>query len=209
MTSTLAVFPLGSPLLPHQVLPLHVFEERYRVLMRHCLEGDRRFGVVLIERGREVASPDGMRDDVPFTLGTVGELVEAIELPDGRWAIQVVGTRRFRVEEWLPDDPYPRAEVVELDEERGNATADDVSRLLEGITARLDRIGAMRAELGEPVPRSALDHDPIVASWQAAMHAGFGPLDLYRVLEAETLADRLALLVTLLDDAEAVLRFRA
>ncbi|MET1002223.1 MAG: LON peptidase substrate-binding domain-containing protein, partial [Acidimicrobiia bacterium] len=48
------MFPLGSVLFPHALLPLHVFEPRYRVMMRHCLEGDKEFGVVLIERGSEV-----------------------------------------------------------------------------------------------------------------------------------------------------------
>lgn len=102
----LAMFPLGSVLFPTMVLPLHVFEERYRALARDCLAGDREFGVVLIERGSEVGGGD-VRTDV----GTVARIVEAEEYPDGRFGLVAVGVRRIVVDEWLPDDPYPRADV--------------------------------------------------------------------------------------------------
>ncbi len=62
--------------------------------------------MVLIERGSEVGGGD-VRSDV----GTVARIVEAQELPDGRWALLTVGARRLRVEPWLPDDPYPLADV--------------------------------------------------------------------------------------------------
>ena len=98
------MFPLGSVLFPSLVLPLHVFEERYRTLMRHVLDGDHEFGVCLIERGSEVGG-----GDFRSGIGTVATVQEAAELPDGRWAVVTVGTRRIRVERWLDDDPYPRA----------------------------------------------------------------------------------------------------
>ena len=100
------MFPLGSVLFPSLVLPLHVFEERYRTLMRHVLDGDHEFGVCLIERGSEVGG-----GDFRSGIGTVATVQEAAELPDGRWAVVTVGTRRIRVERWLDDDPYPRAVV--------------------------------------------------------------------------------------------------
>ena len=64
------MFPLGSVLLPGVVMPLHIFEPRYRALARRCLEGDRRFGVVLIERGSEVGG-----GDVRCGVGTRAEVV--------------------------------------------------------------------------------------------------------------------------------------
>jgi uncharacterized protein len=102
----LPMFPLGSVLLPGMLLPLHVFEPRYRALVDHVLQGDGRFGVVLIERGHEVGGGD-QRSDV----GTVAEVVRTEVLPDGRWALLVAGRERIRVDRWLDDDPYPRAEV--------------------------------------------------------------------------------------------------
>ena len=86
------MFPLGSVLVPSAGLPLHVFEPRYRALVQDCLAGDREFGVVLIERGSEVGG-----DDVRIDVGTVARIVEAAELPDGRWAVVAVGVRRIRV----------------------------------------------------------------------------------------------------------------
>ena len=74
------MFPLGCVLFPSVVLPLHVFEPRYRTLVQTCLDDDREFGVVLIERGSEVGG-----DDVRTDVGTVARIVEAEQLPDGRW----------------------------------------------------------------------------------------------------------------------------
>ena len=90
------MFPLGTVLFPHAVLPLHVFEPRYRVMMRRCIDGDRDFGVVLIERGSEVGG-----GDTRFDIGTVARIVQAAELADGRFAIAAVGLGRFRVVRWF------------------------------------------------------------------------------------------------------------
>ena len=87
------MFPLGSVLVPGMVLPLHVFEARYRALVRDCVAGDGEFGVVLIERGSEVGGGD-VRTDV----GTVARIVQADEMPDGRFALGAVGVRRVRVQ---------------------------------------------------------------------------------------------------------------
>ena len=97
------MFPLGSVLLPGQVLPLHVFEPRYRQLVVDVTTSDAHpgeFGVVLIERGREVGG-----GDVRTYAGTVARIAEARQFADGRWALAAVGMRRIRVEAWLEDDP--------------------------------------------------------------------------------------------------------
>src|SRR5881396_3659875 len=100
------MFPLGMVLLPGGLLPLRVFEPRYLLMMQECFGGDGEFGVVLIERGREVGG-----GDVRFGVGCVARIVEARELPGPQWSILTVGDRRIRVERWLDDDPFPRAEV--------------------------------------------------------------------------------------------------
>ena len=92
------------------VLPLHVFEPRYRAHGRALPgTGTPEFGVVLIERGREVGG-----GDVRTYVGTVARIAEAGQFADGRWALAAVGIRRIRVEAWLEDDPYPRAEVEDV-----------------------------------------------------------------------------------------------
>ena len=115
----LPMFPLGTVLFPYGLLPLHVFEPRYRVMIRHVMDGDHEFGVVLIERGSEVGG-----GDVRFDTGTIARVVQAAELPDGGYALATVGMSRVRVTRWLPDDPYPHAEVVALADEPAHGAAD-------------------------------------------------------------------------------------
>lgn len=195
------MFPLGSVLFPRMLLPLHVFEPRYRALVRDVLAGDGRFGVTLIERGSEVGGGDVRTD-----LGTVARLVDAEELDDGRWVVVAVGGARLEVVEWVPDDPYPRALVRERPEPPAGAGATDLRRAVAG---RLRTVLALRAELGEATAArpTQLDQDPIAASYQAAVLADTNPLDAHRLLAAPTAADRLRLLLEVLDQAEAGLRF--
>jgi uncharacterized protein len=199
----LPMFPLGTALLPHALLPLHVFEPRYRALVQDVIDGDREFGVVLIRRGHEVGGGDERTD-----VGTVARVLQAEELEDGRWITVTLGTRRLRVERWLPDDPYPRAEVRILAEA---GTGDpEFGALFDRLEPRVRRILGMQAELGEEaVPVAVeLDPDPLIASWQLAVISQLPPFDAQRLLELDDAASRLRLLSELLDDREATLAFR-
>ena len=196
------MFPLGTVLFPSAVLPLHVFEPRYRAMVRDCLAAERELGVVLIARGSEVGGGD-VRTDV----GTVARIVEAQELPDGRWALVAVGARRVRVDEWQPDDPYPIADVEDWpDPEPGP----EVAGRTDAVTARLRTVLALASEAGDDaVPATIeLSPDPVLAGHQIAAVAPIGPLDRQSLLAAPTVEARLDLLEDLLDDAEQVLRLR-
>jgi Lon protease-like protein len=198
----LPMFPLGSVLLPSTAISLHIFEPRYRALARHCVDGDGRLGVVLIERGSEVGG-----GDVRFDVGTVGRIAEAVELEDGRWVMAVVGEGRVRVTRWLPDDPYPRAEVVACAKDdltdAGAAQRDDLEHVVR-------RILALRTELGEPASEipDGLSADAVVATWQAVALAPLGSLDAQRVLETDGAQERLDLVLDLLGEEAAVLAQR-
>jgi uncharacterized protein len=189
------MFPLGTVLLPTAVLPLHVFEDRYRALVEHCLDGDQRFGVVLIERGSEVGGGD-LRTDV----GTIAQIIEAARFEDGRYAIAAVGTERIRIDRWLDDDPYPRAEVTVFEDPPPDDGAPDA---LAGLTTRLRRLLARYAELGESVApaTSELSNDPVLASYEAVVLAPLGPADKQRLLAAASPDERIATLTSLVDDA--------
>ena len=200
----LPMFPLGTVLFPHMVLPLHVFEPRYRELVRDVLDGDREFGVTLITHGHEVGGGDQRA-----TVGTIARVVQAEELDDGRWLVIGVGTRRCVVTEWRADDPYPKAEITEL-EERDPAPGEDPATLVAAIEPRLRRVLAMDTELGhDGVPATVeLDEDPAVACWQIAVFAPLSPFDAQRVLEQDSCADRLRLLHEVLIGVEQVLGFQ-
>ena len=189
------MFPLGTVLFPYALLPLHVFEPRYRALTEDCLKGNSEFGVVLIERGFEVGG-----GDTRFGTGTIARIVEAGKFPDGRYAIVAIGTRRARIHSWLPDDPYPLALVEELvDEPLGDGDAD----LVRAAERAVRRALAMKAELNEPaVPATVpLDDDPERAGYQLAAYAPVGPVDQQRLLEENSSRTRLELLLAMVDEA--------
>jgi Lon protease-like protein len=194
-------FPLGSVLLPTMVLPLHVFEPRYRALTRDVLAADATFGVPLIERGSEVGGGD-VRSDV----GTVARIVEAQELPDGRWGLVAVGVRRYRVLRWLEDDPYPRAEVEDWPDDEAPV---DPARYLAAI-ATVRRTLALAAEVGVAAAPSTveLSDDPTVGSYQLATLVPVGPLDKQAMLRAATAAARIELALQGAQEAAEVLALR-
>jgi uncharacterized protein len=196
------MFPLGTVLFPSAALPLHVFEERYRALVRTCLAGTPELGVVLIERGSEVGGGD-VRSDV----GTVARILEAAELPDGRFAIGAVGVRRLRVLRWLPDDPHPWAEVEDWPDP---APGPELGGLLERAVAVLRRALALQSEVGEPAAPATIElsGDPVLASHQASAVAPLGPLDRQRLLAAPAPEDRCTLLAELLGEHIEVLEAR-
>jgi len=198
----LPMFPLGSVLVPSAGLPLHVFEPRYRALVLDCLAGDREFGVVLIERGSEVGG-----DDVRTNVGTVAHIAEAVELPDGRWAVAAVGVRRVRVGRWLPDDPYPIADVEDWPDP---APGPDHDEALRSVVAQLRRCLALAAEAGNPTAPATIElaEDPVLAGHQVAAVAPLGPLDQQRLLAASSPDDRLEQLSVLLADVTLVLELR-
>jgi Lon protease-like protein len=186
------MFPLGCVLFPSAVLPLHIFEPRYKALVHTCLEGDREFGVVLIERGSEVGGGD-VRTDV----GTVARIVQAEQTSDGRWALVAVGVRRIRVRAWLADDPYPLADVEHWADEA--PTTDSLSAL-SACSALLRRVLALKTELGEPAAPIAVDlaDDPVLAAYQLGALAPLGPADQQAILRCDTTEHRLDLVGRLL-----------
>jgi len=198
-TETLPMFPLGTVLFPSMLLPLRIFEPRYRVMIHDCLVTDRRFGVVLIERGHEVGGGD-VRSDV----GCTASVVSAQQHGDGRWLLMAMGTSRFRVIEWLADNPYPLATVEPW---CASAPTHRESPQLGGVVTLFRRVLALAAELDEwSVPFAVeLSDDPTVALYQMCAAAPLGAFDRQALLccpDTEALAAHLS---TLLADAHDVL----
>lgn len=198
------MFPLGSVLLPGMVLPLHVFEDRYRRLVDDVLAGpEPEFGVALIERGSEVGG-----GDIRAMTACVARVVEAARTDDGRWALVAVGVEPLEVREWLPDDPYPRARVRRRPVV-GEPAGDDVVGLLDALEGRVRRLAALATELGAPSP-GELDFaaDPDLRSFQLAVIAPLGALDRHRILCAPGLPARVDLLTELVGEQEELLEAR-
>ncbi len=208
--AVMPMFPLGSVLLPGALLPLHVFENRYRTMMVDILADDvnpPEFGVVLITRGSEAGGGDERA-----IVATSARILDMHVTEDGRYMLAAVGTDRLKVNAWLPDDPYPVADVeVWVDED-----ADDLDERRDELTARVrqlhervDDVIALAAELGdETAAPTEISDDPLLATYHLAALAPLGPADQFRLLATPGLRERLDVLDAVLDDATAVLKFR-
>jgi uncharacterized protein len=140
------LFPLHTVLCPGIVVPLHVFESRYRALTQHCLDTGRPFGVVLIKSGREV----GERGVLSLAgVGAFAEIRQAGRYPDGRFDLLAAGTGRFAIESVdAASEPYLVAEVTPLDDEVGDEPR--AERLAASAIRRFVRyLELMRARDGE------------------------------------------------------------
>lgn len=144
------LFPLNVVLFPGMALPLHIFEPRYREMIDRCLDEDLAFGVVLIKEGPEVGG-----EALPYRVGTAARIVKADRQQDGRMNIQVVGTRRFRIEELNRDLAYLSGRVrhfpvtdgdTKLAVERAHKIRPKIMRYVElltkatGVQLELDRL---------------------------------------------------------------------
>jgi Lon protease-like protein len=116
MAEMLPLFPLGTVLYPGMVLPLHIFEDRYRQLVRDLLAQPepRRFGVIAIRKGRETGI-DGVQS--LYEIGCTSTLRRVEEQDDGRFNVVTVGTQRFRLLGLDQTRPYLQGQVELLADE--------------------------------------------------------------------------------------------
>lgn len=199
----LPIFPLGTIAVPGHAIGLQIFEPRYLRLLSDLGDlpaDDRIFGVVAIRRGHEVGPGHAAETYAVGTAVRVGPLAV-----DGQVVrLQPVGVRRFRIEQHLPDDPYPRAEITWLAQDPG-AGDPEVERVAGEVRAEATAYGQVTG-VGEPPAGGS--PDDLAYAVLATL-----PLPLPErqgALAAATTADRLALLLRLLRRERAlVTRFHA
>ena len=175
-------------------LPLRVFEPRYVAMLSSVLgEAEPEFGVVLIERGSEVGG-----GDVRFGVGTVARIA-SVQVAEGLIVLVATGRARFEVVRWLQDDPFPRAEVRELDplalDPPTVAALADAETLVRASLARASEFVELPWS-----PDVELSAEPTERLWQIAAIAPLGSLDQFRVLRSGTATE---LLVTLEEETRA------
>lgn len=162
MTRRIPLFPLSTVLFPGLILPLHIFEPRYRGLVQRLMDepdgSPREFGVVAIREGHEVGAGEA-RDLHP--VGCVADLREVEPYDDGRFDITTVGIRRFRIVSLDTSEPLWTAEVEDLAEELG-AEPDDLDLLVHAVVREFARyraaLAGAPAELDDQA-RSGLEAD--------------------------------------------------
>jgi hypothetical protein len=174
------IFPLRTILFPHTDLGIHVFEECYRSLVGECLDTGDGFGVVLIRRGREVGGPAD-----PHTVGTMARISAHARLPDGRYLLEVVGGRRFRIVSLNGTAPYPQANVTWLQDPIGDfGKARNASDQVDGL------LQLYRLRLGE-TDAVDLPVDPVARSYAVACQLRIDPPEKQSLLETESADARL------------------
>lgn len=130
MHQLLALFPLNTLLFPGEMLPLHIFEERYKQMIGRCIERQEPFGVVLIQAGEEVGD-----EAEPFPIGTTAAIEQAMRFEDGRLLIVCRGGVRFRIHEMVHSEEYLQAAVGFLEDE----VTPETQELAERIRSVYDR----------------------------------------------------------------------
>lgn len=178
---TVPMFPLGAVLFPYMPLRLQVFEERYLLMLAELLKTDSaRFGVVLIERGREVGGGEQR-----FAVGTLAEITQ-LGAQEGFVGLMARGGARFAVEQWLTDDPHPRAQVSELPDLTWDSDLAGQWEKTERLVRRTLSVASEFAENAWP-PDIELSEDPVEAAWQLAAIAPLGAMDQMELLQATTM----------------------
>jgi hypothetical protein len=220
VSKRLPVFPLGTVLFPGLVLPLHIFEERYRTLIRELVaspaDGPHEFGVVTLRRGAEAPTPETDDDPTPepptvraddlYPVGCTAELRQVTELPDGRFDIMTVGRRRFTIRGvHKGEEPYLTADVEWLpDESPDEAAALLAPRTLAAFRTYLDLLRP-DSEVLDAVPA-----DPTVLSHLIAATAQLTTDERQTLLAAPDTASRLRTELKLLNrEARLLARVRA
>jgi uncharacterized protein len=166
MTDTLPLFPLGTVLFPGMLLPLHIFEDRYKELVRDLLEGPepRRFGVIAIKKGRETGV-EGVSS--LYEVGCTATLRETEGNDDGGYEVVAVGTQRFRLDAVDESRAYLQGEVEFLAEDEGDsAAAGRAAHLVAGaFQAYLDVLTAQGlAQVNVP----EVPEEPVLLSYLVA-----------------------------------------
>lgn len=166
MRETLPLFPLGTVLYPGLLLPLNIFEERYRRLVRDLLDGPepRRFGVIAIRKGRETGV-DGI--SALHEVGCTATLREVAEQEDGGFHLVTVGTQRFRLTSLDSSMPYLQGEVELLEEQVGDEAAAGLAAqaVQRGFRGYVEALGS-RESAEVTVPE--LPDEPLLLSYLVA-----------------------------------------
>ena len=178
------MFPLGSVLLPAMPLPLRIFEQRYLKLLGDLMASDKpEFGVVLIERGKEVGGGEKR-----MSIGTIASVTE-IGTTQEFLGLESYGSQRFRVNAWLPDDPYPLADIDLLPDLIWD---DSLLPAKAHLETKVRQLLAFVSEFGNLQFGADIEfsEDPMEACWQMAGVLPVGPLDQIDLLSSQS-ADEL------------------
>lgn len=201
MTRRLPIFALPEVvLMPGTLLPLHIFETRYRAMVADALEGDRTIGMALMKPGWE----DRGRDPDVFPVGGAGEIVESEQLEDGRYNILLEGRFRFRIVSEAGAEPYRQARIEEIvslpfADPKSEARARRLAkRLFDGVRGEIEL---------PPLPEGDLSPERLAS--EIALRLRYAPPELQTLLEMDSVASRYEVLTGRMREWRRRMRFLA
>ena len=188
MSVRLPLFPLNTVLFPHMPAGLHIFEERYRELIRDCQEQGTSFGVIGIREGLEVG-----RAAVPFSVGTLAQIHELEALDDGRYNLVVAGASRFRVESLDVERSYLVGRISYLEDTRGDEAAipELARRAAVAFTEYAAGLRNLADEREPDAAQTALPDDPELLSYLIAASLNVEVNRRQELLEEDSVSGRL------------------
>lgn len=197
--AVIPMFPLGSVLLPSMPLSLRIFEERYLKLLGDLMLSDQpEFGVVLIERGQEVGGGEKR-----FQIGTIAS-VDEIGTTDEFYGLESIGSQRFIVNAWLPDDPYPLADIDLLPDLQWD---ENLMPLRVHVETKVRKLLSFASEFGDLQygADTILSDDPMEACWQLAGILPIGQLDHVDLLKSQSAEELLGRTYDIVSNADTTL----
>lgn len=197
----LPLFPLNIVLFPNAVLPIHVFEERYKLMVQRCLDADSKLGVVLIKSGSEVGEPAE-----PHLTGTLGGIVRVDRLDDGRMLISVAGEERFRILEITQRQPFLEGQVEVLEEDVDvTVPPEDMEAIRAAVTQHIRLLLGLR---GGWVREATMPKAPVSLSYFVGSLVQSGLAEKQALLEETSTVRRLQTEMRLLESEAGALRER-
>ena len=174
------LFPLGIVMLPGEIVPLHIFEERYKLMIGECIDQEREFGIVWVA------------DEGLAAVGCAGRITQVLErTPDGRLNILVRGARPFRLLERTPDLPYPAGTIELLEDDVPEASADALAAARDRYATLVERVTDNRPEETELA---------LLGAYGMAATVEFATAPKQALLEERSEPRRLELLGEMLDE---------
>jgi Lon protease-like protein len=189
------LFPLPTLVLfPHALVPLHIFEERYKLMINTCIDRDEVFGVILLRAGAETES-----EETIHRVGVTARIVQVERLDSGRMNILTEGEDRFRIHRFTQQEPYWKGLVDFIRDDDSPHAVDALSR---EVSERYRTTAALSAKLNSTNdPKAVLSDSPSELSYMISHVLDIEPEDKQKLLEMKSSFERLRALLSHLDES--------
>ncbi len=188
------IFPLPLVMFPHVIIPLHIFEERYRLMINRCIETSETFGIVFIPAG-------STEDETAIRrVGVSSKVIQFDRLEDGRLNIMAAGEKRFHVRRFTGNSPFWKAEVEFFDDD--HESSDELQESYTETVRLYREASTLAAKLrGVALDEIRISESPELLSYMVSYVLGVEPEPKQELLEMTSTTGRLKSLAVYLEDA--------